>query len=95
MPDTKKDQQGPSEAERKAESSKAAQESIDAQKKAKELTQAATSAGDPEERQKLLNEALEHEIASESFGKTAKYVSTACQVRILPRRTAADPIRWR
>ncbi|KAK0247920.1 hypothetical protein LTS02_015415 [Friedmanniomyces endolithicus] len=76
MPDDKNNQQGPSEAERKAESSKAAQQSIDAQKKAKELTEAATSAGDPEERQRLLNEALQQEIASESFGKTAKYISS-------------------
>ncbi|KAK3640935.1 hypothetical protein LTR56_011585 [Elasticomyces elasticus] len=76
MPDKKQEQQGPSEEERKAESSKAAQQSIDAQKKAKELTQAAAGAGDPEERQKLLNEALEQEIASESFGKTAKYLQT-------------------
>ncbi|KAK5746841.1 hypothetical protein LTR17_000471 [Elasticomyces elasticus] len=76
MPDKKQEQQGPSEKERKAESSKAAQQSIEAQKKAKELTQAAAGAGDPEERQKLLNEALEQEIASESFGKTAKYLQT-------------------
>ncbi|KAK4896014.1 hypothetical protein LTR27_005870 [Elasticomyces elasticus] len=76
MPDNKQQQQGPSDEERKAESSKAAQQSIEAQKKAKELTQAAAGAGDPEERQKLLNEALEQEIASESFGKTAKYLQT-------------------
>ncbi|KAK5683671.1 hypothetical protein LTS10_005205 [Elasticomyces elasticus] len=76
MLDKKQEQQGPSEEERKAESSKAAQQSIEAQKKAKELTQAAAGAGDPEERQKLLNEALEQEIASESFGKTAKYLQT-------------------
>ncbi|KAK4547289.1 hypothetical protein LTR36_000944 [Oleoguttula mirabilis] len=67
---------GPSEGERREESSKAAKSALAAQKKAKELTQAAAGAGDPQERQKLLNEALEQEIAAESFGKTAKYLQS-------------------
>jgi len=75
MPEDK-DNKGPSDEERNVESSKAAQQSIDAANKAKELTQAAAGAGDPQERQKLLNEALEQEIASESFGKTAKYMQS-------------------
>ncbi|KAK3096393.1 hypothetical protein LTR53_019272, partial [Teratosphaeriaceae sp. CCFEE 6253] len=71
MTGMKDNQKGPSDEERNAESRKNAQKSIDAQKKAKELTRAAAEAGDPEKRQRLLNEALEQEIASESYGKTA------------------------
>lgn len=70
------EQNGPSEEERKKESSKAAQAALAAQKKATELIQAAAGAGDPKERQKLLNEALQKEIEAESFGKTAKYISS-------------------
>ncbi|KAK3070388.1 hypothetical protein LTR53_010554 [Teratosphaeriaceae sp. CCFEE 6253] len=73
---TKDNQKGPSAEERNAESKKNAQKSIDAQKKAKELTRAAAEAGDPEKRQRLLNEALEQEIASESYGKTAKFIQS-------------------
>ncbi|KAF1988467.1 hypothetical protein K402DRAFT_313916, partial [Aulographum hederae CBS 113979] len=68
--------EGPSDEEVRQESSKAAQSAIAAQNKAKELSQAAAGAGDPEERQKLLNEALEKEMESESFGKTAKYLTS-------------------
>lgn len=64
------------EAERKRETSKAAQKAINAQKEAKRLTQAAAAAGDPDERQKLLNQALEKEVEAETFGKTAKYLQT-------------------
>lgn len=64
------------ETERQRETSKAAQKSLEAQKKARELTQAAAAAGDPDERQKLLNEALERAVEAENFGKTAKYLQT-------------------
>lgn len=64
------------EKERKEETSKAANKALEAQKKAKELTQAAAAAGDPEERQKLLNQALEKEVEAETFGKTAKYLQS-------------------
>merc|ERR1711967_208813 len=67
---------GPSEAERKQEASKAAKTAQSYLKKSKELIQAAAGAGDPEERQKLLNEAIEKQIEAESFGKTAKYLTT-------------------
>ncbi|KAF2478952.1 hypothetical protein BDY17DRAFT_46356 [Neohortaea acidophila] len=64
------------EKERKQETSKAAKKALAAQKKAKELTQAAAAAGDPDERQKLLNQALEKEVEAETFGKTAKYLNS-------------------
>ena len=64
------------EAERKQETSKAANKALQAQKKARELTQAAAGAGDPDERQRLLNEALNKEVEAENFGKTAKYLQS-------------------
>jgi len=64
------------EAERQRETSKAAQQSLKAQKQAKELLSAAAAAGDPDERQKLLNEALNKEVEAERFGKTARYLQT-------------------
>lgn len=67
---------GMSEEERKRESSKAAQTALQLQREAKELIKAAAAAGDPKERQKLLNEALEKEIKAGSFGKTAKYLTS-------------------
>jgi hypothetical protein len=63
----------PDEEVRK-ESSKAANQAISAQRKAKELKQAAAGAGDPEERQKLMEQAIDAQIQAESFGKTAKYM---------------------
>ncbi|KXL47307.1 MAG: hypothetical protein FE78DRAFT_337566 [Acidomyces sp. 'richmondensis'] len=62
--------------DQKKEASRTARASLEAQKKAKELTQAAAGAGDPQERQKLLNQALEKEIEAEKFGKTAKYLES-------------------
>jgi hypothetical protein len=56
------------------ESSKAANAAATAQKKAKELRKAAAGAGDPDERQKLMEQAIDAEIEAESFGKTAKYL---------------------
>ncbi|KAF2163836.1 hypothetical protein M409DRAFT_26016 [Zasmidium cellare ATCC 36951] len=67
-------QNGPSDEEVRQHSAEAAQKSLEAQQAAYELRQAANGAADPEERQKLLEEALDKEIAAESFGKTAKYL---------------------
>ena len=64
------------EIERKQEAAKAAEKAQYCRKKAKELTDAAKAAGDPDERQKLLNEALNKEVEAETFGKTAKYLQT-------------------
>ena len=69
-------QQPVQKADSKQEASQAASASVEAQRKAKELTQAAGGAADPEERQKLLNEALQKEIEAESFGKTARYLQS-------------------
>lgn len=67
-------QNGYSEEEVRKESSKAAKQAKQAHDKATELMQAAAAAGDPEERQKLMEEALEQQIQSKSLGKTAKYL---------------------
>lgn len=67
-------QNGYSEEEVRKESSKAAKQAKAAQDKATELMQAAAAAGDPDERQKLMEEALEQQIQSKSLGKTAKYL---------------------
>ncbi|KAK3680747.1 hypothetical protein LTR37_021081 [Vermiconidia calcicola] len=64
------------EKQRKQETSQAAQKSIELKKKAQELRQAAAGAGDPDHRQKLLNEALNKEVEAESFGKTARYLQS-------------------
>ncbi|KAG9666378.1 hypothetical protein KCU99_g10158, partial [Aureobasidium melanogenum] len=64
----------PSEAECRQESSKAASKALELEKQAKELTEAAAGAGDPDERQKLLNEALSKSVEAQSFGKVAKYL---------------------
>lgn len=73
---TKQKDDAPSEQECRQEASKAAKKSLELQKQARELTQAAAGAGDPEERQKLLNQALTKSIEAESFGKTAKYLQS-------------------
>ncbi|KAF2437340.1 hypothetical protein P171DRAFT_425240 [Karstenula rhodostoma CBS 690.94] len=70
----KSSQNGYSEEEVRKESSKAAKQAKEAHNKATELLQAAAAAGDPDERQKLMEEALEHQIQSKSFGKTARYL---------------------
>jgi hypothetical protein len=56
------------------ESSKSANAAIAAQKKAQALKDAAAAAGDPDERQKLMEQAINAEIEAESYGKTAKYL---------------------
>ncbi|KAH7385208.1 hypothetical protein DE146DRAFT_193849 [Phaeosphaeria sp. MPI-PUGE-AT-0046c] len=63
-----------SEEEVRQESSKAANAAANAQNKAKELRDAAAGAGDPDERQKLVEQAIDKEVEAESFGKTAKYL---------------------
>ena len=62
------------EAQAREESSKAANSAISAQKKSKELKDAARATGDPDERQKLMEQAMDEQIKAESFGKTAKYL---------------------
>lgn len=73
-PDSKAEEY--SQEEQQEEASRTAQASLEAQMKAKKLIQAAAGAGDPQERQKLLNQALEKEIEAEKFGKTAKYLQS-------------------
>ncbi|KXT09409.1 hypothetical protein AC579_8442 [Pseudocercospora musae] len=73
-PSSDKAQDGPSEAEIRQESSRAARKAIEAQQKANELKQAAHGAADPEERQKLMEQAIDKQVEAESFGKTAKYM---------------------
>ncbi|KAF1939283.1 hypothetical protein EJ02DRAFT_457044 [Clathrospora elynae] len=63
-----------SEEEVRQESGKAASAALAAQKKVKELKDAAAAAGDPDERQKLTEEAVNAQVEAESFGKTAKYL---------------------
>ncbi|KNG47158.1 hypothetical protein DDE82_003174 [Stemphylium lycopersici] len=63
-----------SDEEVRQESGKAADAALAAQKKAKELKDAAAAAGDPDERQRLTEEATNAQIEAESFGKTAKYL---------------------
>ncbi|EME46084.1 hypothetical protein DOTSEDRAFT_70167 [Dothistroma septosporum NZE10] len=65
---------GVDEAQIRQESGRAADEALKLQQQAWELRQAAHGAADAEERQKLLEQAIDKEIAAESFGKTAKYM---------------------
>jgi hypothetical protein len=80
MSSTKKSSSGSSQKpgvddkEVKHESSKAANSALEAQKKAKKLKDSAAGASDPEERQKLMEQAMDAQIEAESFGKTAKYM---------------------
>jgi hypothetical protein len=76
---TTKDTKGndvPSKEEVDKESSKTAKRALELQNRSKELTQAAADAGDPDERQKLLDEALAKSKEAESLGKTAKFLSS-------------------
>jgi hypothetical protein len=66
----------PSKEEIAKESSKAAQRALELQRHSKELTQAAADAGDPTERQRLLDEALAKSKEAESLGKTAKFLNS-------------------
>lgn len=75
----KKDDQRTTEAQEidtKKETSKAAKTAIAAQNKAKELTAAAAAAADPDERQKLLKQALDKEVEAESHGKAASWLDS-------------------
>lgn len=67
-------QNGVSEEDVRKESSKVAKQAREAHDKATELMKAAAAAGDPEERQKLMEQALEQQVQSGSLGKTAKYL---------------------
>jgi hypothetical protein len=66
----------PSKQDIAKESSKAAQRALELQRHSKELTQAAADAGDPTERQRLLDEALAKSKEAESLGKTAKFLNS-------------------
>lgn len=72
--DAKSKKPAVSDEEVRQESGKAANAALAAQKKAKELQDAAAAAGDPDERQRLTEEATNAQIEAESFGKTAKYL---------------------
>lgn len=72
--DSKSEKPAVSDEEVRQEAGKAADASLAAQKKAKQLQDAAAAAGDPEERQRLTEEATNAHIEAESFGKTAKYL---------------------
>lgn len=74
--DSKHEYESNQEAERKQEFPNAADKALAAQTEANKLTHAAAAAGDPEERQKLLNRALNKEIEAQSFGKTVKYLNS-------------------
>ena len=74
-PESKKaEQNGASDEEVRQESSKMAKQAKEAQDKATELLQAAAAAGDPEEREKFMKEALEQQMRSKAMGKTARYL---------------------
>lgn len=64
------------EEEQYKERQKAANQSLEAKKKARYYIRAAAGAGDSKERQKLLKQALNKEIEAESFGKLAKWLNT-------------------
>ena len=66
----------PSKEDVNKESSKAAKRALELQARSKELTRAAADAGDPDERQRLLDEALAKSKKAESLGKTAKFLSS-------------------
>jgi hypothetical protein len=72
--DTNNDKPVISEQDIRHESSKAASSAVSAQQKAQRVRDAAAAAGDPDERQKLTEQAVDAEIEAESFGKTAKYM---------------------
>lgn len=64
------------EGARRKESAKLSKKSLEYKKKAKDLFAAANAAGDPDERQKLMEEAINYQIEAETFGKTAKYLQS-------------------
>jgi hypothetical protein len=63
-----------SDEEVRQESSKAADQALAAQQEASKLKDAAAGASDADERQKLMEQAIDKQIEAESFGKTAKYM---------------------
>ncbi|KAF2854180.1 hypothetical protein T440DRAFT_486779 [Plenodomus tracheiphilus IPT5] len=72
--ESKSEKPAVNDEEVRQESSKAADASLQAQKRANELKKAAAGAGDADERQKLMEQAIDAQIEAESFGKTAKYM---------------------
>lgn len=69
-------EQQPSSGEQKRETSKSASKAVKLRRQSTKLLKAAAGAGDPNERQKLLNEALQKEFEAETFGKVAKWLSS-------------------
>ena len=67
---------GYSSLERQKEAAKVAQSALSAQRDAQRLKLKASETKDPEERQKLANEALQKDIEAESSGKTASYLGS-------------------
>lgn len=65
-----------SEADRRKESSKLSRQALAARKKAQELREAANGAADPDERQHLMEQAINTQIEAETFGKTARYLQS-------------------
>ena len=66
-----------SEEQRQREAQQAAQTAMEARRKADYYAAALAGAGDPDERQELINKKLEQEMKAETFGKTAKYIQTS------------------
>lgn len=64
------------EEDRRKECSKLSRQALAAQKKAQGLRQAADGAADPDERQRLMEEAINTQIEAETFGKTARYLQS-------------------
>ena len=73
----KKKEQAMSEEQRQKEAQEAAKTAMEARKKADYYAAALAGAGDPDERQELINKKLEQEMKAETFGKTAKYIQTS------------------
>jgi len=73
----KKKEQAMSEEQRQREAQEAAKTAMEARKKADYYAAALAGAGDPDERQELINKKLEQEMKAETFGKTAKYIQTS------------------
>lgn len=68
--------QGMTDEQQKREAAAAAQKAQEYKRAANYYLQAASGAGDPDERQKLMEKYMDENIKAEKFGKTAKYLNT-------------------
>lgn len=75
--EAEKKEKAMSEEQRQREAQEAAKTAMEARKKADYYAAALAGAGDPDERQELINKKLEQEMKAETFGKTAKYIQTS------------------